>query len=142
MMLCWFLPCSGVHQPYTRPRLNLPPTPSPSHPSAWSRSAGRSSPGHTQLPSCATCGDACVPMPFSQPVSPSPSPTVSTRLDSESAAPCLPLQIGSAEKVSRFHICVNVQYFSLSDSLPLCTTGRRFIRLTKTDSNVLLFMAE
>ena len=83
-------------------------------------------------------------MLFSPFISPSPSsfPALSISLFFVSTSPLLLCEQIRHYHPSRFHICVNIQYFSLSDLTSLCIIGCKFSHLIRTDSNVFLFMAE
>ena len=135
---------TGVH---VFPILNPPPTSLPYHPSGSSQCT---SPEHPV--SCIKPGLTIrflydiiyVSMPFSQIISPSPSPTESKRLFYTSVSLLVSRIQGCHYHLSKFHIyalvyCIGVFFFWLTS---LCVIGSSFIHLIRTDSNVFFLMAE
>ena len=130
------------HQPWTPL-----PLPSPYHLSGLSQGT---SPKHPV--SCIEPGLAIrflydiihVSMPFSQTISPSPSPTESKRLFYTSVSLLLSHIQGYHYHLSKFHIlCISILYWCFSFWLiSLCIIGSSFIHLIRTDSNVFFLMAE
>ena len=134
-------------QAYTcSPSWTLLPPPSPNHPSGSSQCT---SPKHPVsciepgLPTCFIYDIIRISMPFSQIISPSPSPTESKRLFYMSVSLLLSRTQGYCYHLSKFHICVSILYWCFSFSLAsLCIKGSSFIHLIRTDSNVFFLMAE
>ena len=83
-----------------------------------------------------------VSMPFSQIITPSPSPTESKRLLSTSVSLLLSCLQGYSYHLSKFHIYVLVYCIGVFLSGLLYIIGSSFIHLIRTDSNVFFLMAE
>ena len=115
-------------QAYTcSPSWTLLPPPSPNHPSGSSQCT---SPKHPVsciepgLPTCFIYDIIRISMPFSQIISPSPSPTESKRLFYMSVSLLLSRTQGYCYHLSKFHICVSILYWCFSFWLTsLCIIG-------------------
>ena len=148
-VLYWFCHTSTwIHHRYTRvphPETLLPP-PSPHHLSGSSQCTSPKHPVSCIEPRLAICFKydiIHVSVPFSQIITPSPSPTESKRLFYTSVSLLLSRMQGYRYHLSQFHIyvlvyCIGVSFWFTS----LCIIGSSFIHLIRTDSDVFFLMAD
>ena len=149
MALWWFLPHINMNQPqaYMCPHHHelLLPAPSPPHPPGLSQSPDFGCPASCTVMKVIffTNDNIHVSMLFSQIIAPSPSPIESKSLFFTYVSPLLPCMDDPWYCLSKIpYVCVNVQYVFPFLLTSLCIVGSSFIHLIRTDSNVLLFIAE